>query len=356
MIVPKDDQYVLNQCTRYLARDAIERRHDFGQYDPGDPRAAICEAWRYPVIDSYFDGSSVDSSYGFNAVTFVYDGRSTPASEVAVVGSFAELYAPIQLRQVVFLGQPCGIWAITVRVPKGQVHYYRFLVDGAWGLDPVNPQTVVLDNGRQWSRFFTEACQVPLTFDRRQRELLSRLVSHLLPFRLPENSRFIRGEYEQLDRRSREDRFPLAYRLDEEVGVVNYIDKVLARAERHNADDYGTCLRIIDGVLRARFPGRDPVTLPPEAFAELYEQMATGPDGAVPGWDSGRYGRPKFFLLMLRRHAMTGAFVHPRHGGNSGTAGWVYLESRFRDSQNRTLFDWRAAIEAPLGLNTDYRG
>jgi hypothetical protein len=34
----------------------------------------------------------------------------------------------------------------------------------------------------------------------------------------------------------------------------------------------------------------------------------------------------------------------------------VYLESRYRDSEDHTLFDWRAAIEAPLGDNTDYRG
>jgi hypothetical protein len=48
--------------------------------------------------------------------------------------------------------------------------------------------------------------------------------------------------------------------------------------------------------------------------------------------------------------------VHPRHGGNSGTAGWAYLETRFRDKDDKTLFDWRQAMEAPLGRNTDYRG
>jgi hypothetical protein len=58
----------------------------------------------------------------------------------------------------------------------------------------------------------------------------------------------------------------------------------------------------------------------------------------------------------LRRHAITGAFVHPRHGGNSGTAGWRYLESRYVDSGGQTLFDWAKAIEAPLGRNVDYRG
>jgi hypothetical protein len=292
-------------------------------------------------------------SYGFNSVTFVYDGRREPASEVAVTGSFTELYEPVALRPVQFLGEPSGIWALTLRVPKGQIHTYKLRVDSAWQVDPINPQSVTLDNGREWSRFFTEGCQIPLTLGRREREMLGRVVSHLLPFRSGENSRFIRGIYESLDRLERERQFPLAYRLDEDVGVVNYIDKVIARAERHNADDYKTCLSIIDGLLRARFPGRDPLTLPSECFADLHDEM--GRDD-VPGWDRSRYGSPQFFLLLLRRHAMTGAFVHPRHGGNSGTAGWAYLETRFRDKDDKTLFDWRQAMEAPLGRNTDYRG
>jgi hypothetical protein len=345
-VIEKDDQYVLNHCTRFLARDSEEPRHDFGQYAPGDPRGRICEAWRYPVIDSYFDGTSVQASYPFNAVTFVYDGRAAAAFEVAVIGTFSELYAPVALRPVAFLGESSGIWSTTVRVPKGEIHTYKLRIDGAWQVDPLNPQVVELDNGREWSRFFTEDCQIPITFNRRERELLGRLVSHLLPFRLPENSRFVRGIYEGLDRAAREQQYPLAYRLDEEVGVVNYIDKVLARAERHYLDDYRTCLQLVDGLLRARYPGREPTTLPRDAIADLYGEMATD---QVAGWDTGLYEHPRFFLLLLRRHAMTGAFVHPRHGGNSGTAGWAYLESRYP-------FDWHQAIEAPLGHSTDYRG
>lgn len=48
VVVDKDDQYVLNHCTRFLARegdvDQNERRHDFGQYTADDPRGRICEA------------------------------------------------------------------------------------------------------------------------------------------------------------------------------------------------------------------------------------------------------------------------------------------------------------------------
>lgn len=354
VLVEKDDQYVLNHCTKYLARDTTEPRHNFGQYGGGsDAGAAICEAWRFPIVDSHWDGQSAQTSYPWNDVTFVYDARRQPAGSVAVVGTFGELWSPAPLRPVRFAGEDTAIFAVSVRVPKGQVHTYKFLVDGRWITDPVNPQTAVADNGQVWSRFFTDACQIALVLRRRQRELLNRLVAHLLPFRLEENSRFVRQVYFTLDRASREQQFPLSYRLDEEVGVVNYIDKVIAREERHNADDYLTCLSIIDGLLRARFGGRDPLTLSPDVYRDLYAEMETD---RVSGWDTSRYGSPRHFLLLLRRHAMTGAFVHPKHGGNSGGAGWMYLESRFRDADDKTLFDWRRAIEAPLGRNTDYRG
>src|SRR5439155_11283226 len=128
-------------------------------------------------------------------------------------------------------------------------HAYKFLVDATYVVDSINPQRTVLDNGQTWSRLFTDACQQSLFLSRRERDLLGRLVAHLLPFRQEENSRFIRQVYDSLDRASRAQAFPLAYRLDEEVGVVNYIDKLLARTEQHNADDYRTCLGIIDGLL-----------------------------------------------------------------------------------------------------------
>ncbi len=293
-LVERDDVYVLNHCTRFLARTDTAPRHDFGQYAAGEARAAICEAWRFPIVDAWFDGRSVTASYGFNTVTFVYDARAEDVSSVEVVGTFGDLFDPVPLDPVEFVGEATGYWAVALRVPKGQVHRYLFSVDGRLVLDPVNPQQTRTDNGQDWSQFFTDACQVPLVLSRREREVLGRLVAHLLPFRLPENSAFVRQVYNTLDR-SRTQQFPLAYRLDEEVGVVNYIDKLLARAERHNADDYRTCLAMIDGLLRRRFGGLDPLTLPPDAYAELYGQMAAD---SVDGWDTSRYGSPRFFLLL----------------------------------------------------------
>jgi hypothetical protein len=78
LLAPKDTTYVLNHCTKYLARDNSDARHNYGQYEPGDPRAKISEAWRFPIIDSYFDGQDYRASHAFNIVTFVYvnrDGR-----------------------------------------------------------------------------------------------------------------------------------------------------------------------------------------------------------------------------------------------------------------------------------------
>jgi hypothetical protein len=352
--VDKDEQYILNHCTKYLARDSTDPRHDFGQYDATDSRSQICEAWRFPIIDSHWDGKSADTSYVYNDVTFVFDGRRRGApSSVAVVGTFAELFSPVPLKELQFLGEDTGFFAVTVRVGKGQVHNYKYVVDGQYEVDPINPQTTVLDNGQRWSRFFTDACQIPLALSRRERDLLQRLAAHLLPFRLEENSLFIREVYNRLDRSSRTEQFPLAYRLDEEVGVTNYIDKLVAREEMHNAYAYHTCLDIIDRLLRTRYGGQDPTALPAEMYADLYAEMETD---RVDGWDTDRYRNPQYFLLLLRRHVLTGAFVHPKHGGNSGAAGWMYLEDRFRDPRGQTLFDWRQALEVPLGHNTDYRG
>src|SRR5262249_53417676 len=131
----KDDQYVLNHCTKYLARDTAEPRHNFGQYSPDDVRARLCEPWRFPVIDSYSDGTHFEQGYAFNEVTFVHarPGPSSP-QRVSVVGTFASLYDPIPLRPV----SDTGYYTVTLVVPKGEVHIYKFIVDGQLLLDPIN--------------------------------------------------------------------------------------------------------------------------------------------------------------------------------------------------------------------------
>src|SRR5690349_2150225 len=115
-ILERDDQYVLNHCARYLARGIADRRHDFGQFDSNDRRANICESWRFPIVDGYFDEElGVEVSYGFNEVTFVYfDPAAPPPQRVELVGTFAPLFERIALQPL----EGTGYHAICLRVPK----------------------------------------------------------------------------------------------------------------------------------------------------------------------------------------------------------------------------------------------
>jgi hypothetical protein len=354
-IAERDDQYILNHCAKHLARDNEDERHNFGQFDAGDPRGRVAEAYHFPVVDSYFDGQSQERSYGFNEVTFVYFDRAASApQQVFVVGTFARLYERIPLRAVKFGDEETGYYAVTCVIPKGEAHTYKYIVDGELKLDPTNPQRVRLDNGEEWSRFFTHLSTEPLALERYEICLLDRLVNHILPFRTPEGERFLDYFYNYLDKQSKETQYAHAYRLDQSVGVVNFIDKLLARDEGHHLVDYRICLGEIDRVLRSRNPFVDVGRMPKEMFIQLYNEMAAD---NVPGWDKGKYSSPRYFLQLLRRHTFTGAFSHPKHGGNVGGVGWAYLAEKFKDPQTgETLFNWRRAIEKPLGTNEDYRG
>ena len=349
-IVSRDDTYILNYCTKYLARDNSDPRHNFGQFSATDLRARISECWRYPLVDSFFDGRDQAASYAKNLVTFVYfDPRVAIPQSVAVIGSFANLYDPIPLRRIA----ETPYFVLSLAVPKGQVHTYKYLVDGEAVLDPVNPQQATIENGKSWSRFFTQLCTQLVSFERWEADLLERLTDHILPFRTSDGQNFVRRFYDSLDRQSKETRFASAYRLDQSVGVVNYIDKVVAREENHHLGDYKVCLKLVDRVLRQRNPYTEPSQIPKPLYEELYNQMASN---SVNGWDYGQYGSPRYFLQLLRRHTYTGAFSHPKYGGNVGALGWAYLEDTYRDDKGNTLFNWRQATEAPLGANADYRG
>ena len=347
-IVTKDDQYILNYCTKPLARA------DFDQISPEDLSSHICESWRFPIIDSYSDGVNFEASYGYNAVTFIYapQGQSFPQN-VAIIGTFANLYEPIPLRRVKFKDTDSRYYALTVVVPKGQVHTYKFVVDGEIKLDPINPQRVVLDNGKTWSRFFTHLCSQPISFERQELDLLNRLTEHILPFRTDQGQNFLDKYYKSLETQAKETQYAYAYRLDQPVGVVNFIDKLLAKEEHHHLLDYQVCLRLIDRLLRSRNPYVEPADMDKEMYVELYNEMAAN---NVNGWAYQQYNNPRYFLQLLRRHTYTGAFAHPRYGGNAAAIGWAYLEDRYTDSNGQTLFNWRKAIEKPLGINNDYHG
>ena len=343
-LVDKEPLYVLNQCARYLARDNRDERHNFGQFPAGDPRARIAESWRFPIVDGYGDGPSPEENYKKNTVTFVYTRLDAPPpSQVSVVGTFGDLYAPVGMRRV----GDTDYFSVSVAVPKGEVHLYKYMVDGEAVPDPINPQRVVLDSGKTWLRFFTQLCYQPIALERWEMALLRRLTEEILPLRTKLGQKFLTvpGTAGQ------------AHLLDESVGAHNYIDKLLAREESHRLVDYRICLAMIARLLAARSPGVAPEDAPGAAYAELFTQMKDSDEGnrGVPGWDHGLYGSPRFFLQLLRRHTITGAFCHPKYGGNVGAAGWAYLGEQYR-KDDKTLFDWKQVMEWPLGENRAYLG
>lgn len=348
-IIPKD-LYVLNHCTKYLARTNTDDRHNYlDRLDANTPTARIAENWRFPMIDSYRnpESNTLEEDYNFNQVTFVYTvlGDETPES-VQIVGTFANLYEPIPLEPIQFLGEETGYYAVSYRIPKGEKHVYKFLVDGEWQLDPINPQQEVLDNKETWSRFFTHLCTEILVLERWEFQILGRLTDHILPFRTEEGQRFLEFYYNFLDRQTQDNQYRQVYRFDESVGTVNFIDKLLAKEESHHLLDYKICLNIIDQILRSRNPFREPEFISKQVYIDLYNEMATG---NVNGWNYEEYNSPQYFLQLLRRHTFTGAFSHPKYGGNAGASAWAYLAERYP-------FNWEQALEIPLGKNENYRG
>ena len=350
MNINKEHLYVLNHCTKYLARTNTDDRHNYlDRLETNNPRAKIAENWRFPIIDSYRnpDNNQPEEDYGFNQVTFVYAalGDSQPES-IAVVGTFANLYEPIPLEPIMFLEEETGYYGETFVIPKGEKHLYKFLVDGQWELDTINPQQETLDNGETWSRFFTQLCTEILVLETWEIQILNRFTEHILPFRTEEGQRFLEFYYNYLDRQTKDTQYRQAYRFDESVGVVNFIDKLLAKEENHHLLDYKICLKIIDEILRSRNPFIEPELMSKEMYIELYDEMASG---TVTGWDYEAYNSPQYFLQLMRRHSFTGAFAHPKYGGNASGSAWAYLAERYQ-------FNWRQAIEPPLGISQDYRG
>ncbi|WP_392476804.1 hypothetical protein [Nostoc sp. C110] len=347
-ILDTDHQYILNHCTKYLARSNTDIRHNYNnQFGASDPRGRICEAWRFPIIDSYTGKDTQESIVDYNRVTFIYFSLSSDLPKfVGVTGTFDKLYNVIALDDIKFLGESTGYYAVTLAIPKGEVHTYKFVIDNQVILDPINPQQKVLNNGQIWSQFFTHQCTDLLSLQSWEALLLERLTDHILPFRTEEGQRFLDFYYNSLDRQSKDSQFLYAYKFDQSIGVVNFIDKLLTKEERHHLIDYQICLDIIDKLLRQRNPFMEPGLMSKEMYAELYDQMFIGD---VPGWNYSRYQSPKYFLQLLRRHSFTGAFSHPKYGGNAGGAGWAYLAERYP-------FNWRQSVEAPLGTNPDYRG
>lgn len=344
-------EYVLNHCTKHLSRAGPSP-------SPGDEeasaafRARIAEAWRFPII-GFLREQRPEDAPPVSLVTFIYKISPGDSRPVAVLGTFGTLYEPIPLNPVIFNGEDTEYRSLSVVVPQAELHTYKFLVEGKFVLDPINPQRTRLANGRLWSRFFTDGYLQPIILEPWELRILYRLIDQILPFRSGDAENFLKRYYFGLNREQRKTELPKAFRLDESVGEVNAIDKLLARDEAHRLVDYRICLKQIDRALRRQNPFSEPYEMPAEDFIELYDKMARRQP--INGWNYQEYADPAFFLYLLRRHAVTTAFSHPRYAGNVGAAGWAYLEYRYVDSNKQTLFDWRAALESPLGTNPYYR-
>lgn len=342
-VVDKESDWILNHCTKYLARDNTDERHSFFGLDAGLPRAKISESWRFPVVDADDSGEAGASEH--NHVNFVYRGRD---AVVRLLTPCLGLHAPADLRPV----GDSDYLSLTLRVPKGRRYRYRFIVDGRAQLDPINPQVMDTAQNEPWSCFWTSSYNEPINLERSEMALIGRMTSALLPFQGRETRNLI-------ERGLNDGNVAHFFRMDIHVGVANYIDNILAREERHHLQSYKLCLPMIDRVLRRRNPGVEPADLSDPIYKGLFDDMKNDtPELARDGWDHNAYGNPGYFLYILRRHTWTGAFSHPKYGGNPGGLGWAFLGETFRTSADPSLsaFNWARAIEPPLGNSGEYRG
>lgn len=351
----RDDQYILNHCTKYLVRSNKDSRHHYLPDAPNQTSDNICEGWRFPIIDAYAGGCKAvedpNNFYNYNEVTFIYDAGEMSLKSLEILGTFNNLINPVPLEPAYFAKEPTRFYSVTFVVPKNQMHTYRFQVDGKYQCDPINSHIVKFDNGEIWSALFTDLYSQPMAFENWELVILYRLLEQIVPFRTESAETFLNQFYNYLDRSDKEMKYPHVYRLDDSVGEINFIDNLLMRQERHRLRDYKICLEIIDSIIKKRAPLQDPAKVSKEIFIDLYDQMSAN---QVPDWDYNRYSNPQFFLDLLRRHAVTAGFSHPKYGGNTGAAGWVYLQSRYKDAEGNTLFDWTQALEQPLGSNPNY--
>ena len=92
-----------------------------------------------------------------------------------------------------------------------------------------------------------------------------------------------------------------------QAGVVNYIDRQLARKFREHREIYRSGLAAAD-----RLAGGDYAVVPPERQLAILRQMEKAPD-------------TRRFVDLVVTHCMQGFYGDPRHGGNRDFASWRML-------------------------------
>ncbi len=345
---PDYASHIYDLTAKYLSRDVGDwslsegtvRRHDYFGVNGAGVSGRYCESWRFPVVEAHGDRElTPEQRLEWNEVTFIYklsEALATPEVVVAGLPNASVVNVPLQrVEDSLYMAR-------TVLLRAARVYRYALIVNGKVQPDPINPQRERLANGEEVSVFFTFGCFESVVLEKWELTLIKRITNHILPFNSREAELFQNnpggGPRKTLD--------PQLHKLDHAIGVANYIDKILAREERQHLPAYKSCLLQINRILRQRNPYLEPRDMPESMYETLYTEMSKG---QVPGWKSDLYADPQYFLFLMRRHVWTGAFCHPKYGGNANSAGWHWLADQFP-------FDYALCQEPPYGRDPAYRG
>ncbi|NRA66115.1 MAG: gluconate 2-dehydrogenase subunit 3 family protein [Pseudobacteriovorax sp.] len=301
-----DEQVILNLIRRSLTPTALPLAHSYNGLWQGDVRSQIATGWSLPLIGKGYIEKPIDR----NTVTFIFKANGD-ASEVYLSGSPTD-DQPIQMHQLNYLGATKPYYYVSLNIPFGQIHRYKFIVNGTSIVDP-NSYIRKRVNGFEWSVFYTDAYQGLVTLNEAEAIFLDSIVSAICPFQLANTN--------------------------VNFGQTNYIDKILSRQEHHHLINYKICLPMMHQALSQQ-------TVSVELIADYLKAMESGEPNH---WDYQRYNSPKHFLNLLRRHSVEGSFSHPKYGGNRDFAGWRYLEQQYG-------FDWKRFTEQPFGTERNYFG
>lgn len=336
------DNHLYDISTKYLARDKFNGEHSYFGHLENSSSGNFLEGWRFPVIEAHKLSSNTEIDLGFNEVTFVYRAENpiTSPNNIRVVGDFVQDSEGIPLTRLA----NSSYWTVTLKLTTGCVFNYGFIVDGEFILDPINSRRRNDRSLNPWSYFWTDYCREIVTFENWEIDILQRLTRHILPFQSQASKNFL----SKLDPKKAGKSLGMEFRFDLEVGVVNFIDKLVAGPELHQRNAYKNCLASINNVMRNRNPYKEPKSMQHTEYESLYNDMANNSN--LGGWDYSTYQNPSYFLKLLRRHTILGAFSHPKYGGNAGAYAWDYLAEQYGP------FDWRQGLEKPWGTSQDYLG
>jgi gluconate 2-dehydrogenase gamma chain len=115
-----------------------------------------------------------------------------------------------------------------------------------------------------------------------------------------------------------------------QAGVLNYIDKQLARTYRRHQDAYRDGLEQANAICRKRFG---------KGLAELT------PEQQLPAVTEISQAMPEFFELV-RTHTFQGYYGSPRHGGNRDAVSWKMLGLAEPPARGRAQYDLRKGAQS----------